>query len=124
LVPAVRGAGTLAALPMPLGSLIELLAPPPLAGPCGMPLTALVPAPAVPAFGVPAGLAVPTAGAVPVVPAVFRYPPSGAGSYIDRRSCQGMLVSPVREKTTCHDPSRTRQRVGRNQQPRSDMHNE
>jgi hypothetical protein len=33
------GAGTLAALPMPLGSLIELLRPPMLPGPCGMPLT-------------------------------------------------------------------------------------
>jgi hypothetical protein len=31
--------GILAALPMPLGSLIELLTPPMLPGPCGMPLT-------------------------------------------------------------------------------------
>jgi hypothetical protein len=33
------GAGTLAALPMPLGSLTELLRPPALPGPRGMPLT-------------------------------------------------------------------------------------
>jgi hypothetical protein len=33
------GAGILAALPMPLGSLIELLRPPALPGPRGMPLT-------------------------------------------------------------------------------------
>jgi hypothetical protein len=31
--------GILAALPMPLGSLIELLTPPMLPGPCGIPLT-------------------------------------------------------------------------------------
>jgi hypothetical protein len=33
------GGGTLAALPMPLGSLTELLRPPALPGPRGMPLT-------------------------------------------------------------------------------------
>jgi hypothetical protein len=33
------GGGILAALPMPLGSLIELLRPPALPGPCGIPLT-------------------------------------------------------------------------------------
>jgi hypothetical protein len=33
------GAGIRPALPMPLGSLIELLMPPTLPGPCGMPLT-------------------------------------------------------------------------------------
>src|ERR1700694_3049879 len=33
------GGGTLAALPMPLGSLIELLTPPTLPGPWGIPLT-------------------------------------------------------------------------------------
>ena len=33
------GGGILAALPMPLGSLIELLTPPALPGPCGTPLT-------------------------------------------------------------------------------------
>jgi hypothetical protein len=44
------------ALPMPLGSLIELLPPPTLPGPEGMPLTPVVPAPAEPAFGVPTAL--------------------------------------------------------------------
>jgi hypothetical protein len=63
LVFDVAGGGTLAALPMPLGSATELLTPPGLPGPGGMPFTALVPAPADPAFGVPAGLV-----AVPVVP--------------------------------------------------------
>jgi hypothetical protein len=33
------GGGILAAFPMPLGSLIELLTPPMLPGPCGIPLT-------------------------------------------------------------------------------------
>jgi hypothetical protein len=33
------GAGVLAALPMPLGSLTELFSPPALPGPFGMPLT-------------------------------------------------------------------------------------
>ena len=60
----VAGGGTLAALPMPLGSAAELLTPPGLPGPGGMPFTALEPAPAEPAFGVPAGLT-----ALPVVPA-------------------------------------------------------
>jgi hypothetical protein len=46
------GGGTLAALPMPLGSLTELLTPPTLPGPEGMPLTPVVPAPAEPALGV------------------------------------------------------------------------
>jgi hypothetical protein len=50
------GGATLAALPMPLGSLTELLAPPTLPGPDGMPLTPVVPAPAEPAFGVPTAL--------------------------------------------------------------------
>src|SRR5947209_989361 len=35
----IGGAGIFAALPMPLGSLIELLRPPTLPGPCGIPLT-------------------------------------------------------------------------------------
>jgi len=39
------GAGILAALPMPLGSLTELLRPPTLPGPRGMPLTPASPAP-------------------------------------------------------------------------------
>jgi hypothetical protein len=59
----VAGDGTLAALPIPLGSATELLTPPGLPGPGGMPFTALAPAPAEPALGVPAGLV-----AVPVVP--------------------------------------------------------
>jgi hypothetical protein len=50
------GGGTLAALPMPLGSLTELFTPPMLPGPEGMPLTPVVPAPAEPAFGVPTAL--------------------------------------------------------------------
>jgi hypothetical protein len=54
--PVVFGAGTLEALPTPLGSLIELLLPPTLPGPAGMPLTPVVPAPADPAFGVAEGL--------------------------------------------------------------------
>jgi hypothetical protein len=57
------GGGTLAALPMPLGSLTELLTPPTLPGPDGMPLTPVVPAPAEPAFGVP--MAPPDPAAVP-----------------------------------------------------------
>jgi hypothetical protein len=52
------GGATLDALPMPLGSLTELLTPPTLPGPDGTPLTPVVPAPAEPAAGVPAGLAV------------------------------------------------------------------
>jgi hypothetical protein len=55
-VPVVRGGATFEALPIPLGSLIELLLPPTLPGPGGIPLTPVVPAPADPAFGVPAGL--------------------------------------------------------------------
>jgi hypothetical protein len=55
------GGATLAALPMPLGSLIELLPPPTLPGPDGMPLTPVVPAPADPALGVPAALPDPAA---------------------------------------------------------------
>ena len=51
------GAVTLEALPIPLGSLTELLPPPTLPGPAGTPLTPVVPAPADPAFGVPTGLA-------------------------------------------------------------------
>jgi hypothetical protein len=39
------GGRILAALPMPLGSLIELLTPPMLPGPCGIPLTPASPAP-------------------------------------------------------------------------------
>jgi hypothetical protein len=50
------GGATLAALPMPLGSLTELLLPPTLPGPAGTPLTPVVPAPAEPAFGVPTAL--------------------------------------------------------------------
>jgi hypothetical protein len=57
--------GILAALPTPLGSLIELLVPPTLPGPAGMPLTPVVPAPADPALGVLAGL---VGVAVPVAP--------------------------------------------------------
>jgi hypothetical protein len=60
------GGATLAALPMPLGSLIELLAPPTLPGPEGMPLTPVVPAPAEPALGVP--MALPDPAAVPDAP--------------------------------------------------------
>jgi hypothetical protein len=59
------GGGTLDALPMPLGSLTELLTPPTLPGPAGMPLTPVVPAPAEPAFGVPT-TALPDPAAVPV----------------------------------------------------------
>jgi hypothetical protein len=55
------GGATLAALPMPLGSLTELLTPPALPGPAGMPLTPVVPAPAEPAFGVPTALLDPAA---------------------------------------------------------------
>jgi hypothetical protein len=55
------GGATLAALPMPLGSLTELLTPPTLPGPDGMPLTPVVPAPAEPAFGVPTALLDPAA---------------------------------------------------------------
>src|SRR5258708_35164582 len=63
------GGGTLAALPMPLGSLTELLTPPTLPGPDGMPLTPVVPAPAEPAFGVP--MAPPDPAAVPPDAPVF-----------------------------------------------------
>jgi hypothetical protein len=42
------GGGTFDALPMPLGSLTELLTPPTLPGPAGMPLTPVVLAPAEP----------------------------------------------------------------------------
>jgi hypothetical protein len=45
-VPGGGGDATLDALPTPLGSLIELLRPPALAGPDGTPLVAAVPAPA------------------------------------------------------------------------------
>src|SRR5260370_12881727 len=60
----VAGGGILAALLIPLGSLIELLVPPTLATPAGMPLTPVVPAPAEPAFGVPTAFpdAAPAAG--------------------------------------------------------------
>ena len=60
------GGGTLAALPMPLGSLTELLTPPTLPGPDGMPLTPVVPAPAEPALGVPTALPDPAAVPAPV----------------------------------------------------------
>jgi len=63
------GGGTLAALPMPLGSLIELLPPPTLPGPDGMPLTPVVPAPAEPALGVP--MALPDPAPVPPGAPVF-----------------------------------------------------
>jgi hypothetical protein len=63
------GGGTLAALPMPLGSLTELLTPPTLPGPDGMPLTPVVPAPAEPALGVPTAL--PDPAAVPPDAPVF-----------------------------------------------------
>jgi hypothetical protein len=52
------------ALPIPLGSLTELLTPPTLPGPAGMPLTPVVPAPAVPALGVPTALLDPAGAAV------------------------------------------------------------
>jgi hypothetical protein len=55
------GGATLEALPMPLGSLTELLPPPTLPGPDGMPLTPVVPAPAEPALGVPTALPDPAA---------------------------------------------------------------
>src|SRR4051812_3958151 len=55
------GAGILAASPMPLGSLTELLTPPTLPGPDGMPLRPVVPPPAEPAFGVPTALPDPAA---------------------------------------------------------------
>jgi hypothetical protein len=58
------GGGTLDALPIPLGSLTELLTPPTLPGPAGMPLTPVVPAPAVPALGVPTALLDPAGAAV------------------------------------------------------------
>jgi hypothetical protein len=61
LVLGGAGGGTLAALPMPLGSLTELLTPPTLPGPDGMPLTPVVPAPAEPALGVPTVLPDPAA---------------------------------------------------------------
>ena len=54
--------GILTELPVPLGSLPELLMPPAFAGPFGTPLTAAVPAPAAPAFGEPTALPVPTLG--------------------------------------------------------------
>jgi hypothetical protein len=63
------GGGTLAALPMPLGSLTELLTPPALPGPGGMPLTPVVPAPAEPAFGVPMAPPDPAAAPAPDAPA-------------------------------------------------------
>src|ERR1700687_2207197 len=62
----VAGGGTLAALPIPLGSLTELLLPPTLPGPAGMPLTPVVPALAEPAFGVP--IALPDAAPPAVAP--------------------------------------------------------
>ncbi len=62
----VAGGRTLAALPIPLGSLTELLLPPTLPGPAGMPLTPVVPAPAEPAFGVP--IALPDAAPPAVAP--------------------------------------------------------
>src|SRR5882762_1321630 len=60
------GGGTFDALPMPLGSLTELLTPPTLPGPGGMPLTPVVPAPAEPALGVPTALPDPAAVPAPV----------------------------------------------------------
>jgi hypothetical protein len=66
-----RGSGgTFEALPMPLGSLTELLFPPAFPGPAGTPLTPVVPAPAEPALGVPVGLpeAAPAADPPPAVP--------------------------------------------------------
>jgi hypothetical protein len=63
------GGGTFDALPMPLGSLTELLTPPTLPGPDGMPLTPVVPAPAEPALGVPTAL--PDPAAVPPGAPVF-----------------------------------------------------
>jgi hypothetical protein len=44
-MPGTGGGATLAALPTPLGSLIELLSPPALPGPRGIPLTPASPAP-------------------------------------------------------------------------------
>jgi hypothetical protein len=70
------GGATLDALPMPLGSLPELLLPPTLPGPDGMPLTPVVPAPAEPAFGVP--MALPDPAAVPPAPAFWANDAAGA----------------------------------------------
>src|SRR5258708_310061 len=63
------GGGTLAALPMPPGSLTELLTPSTLPGPAGVPLAPVVPGPAEPALGVPAAL--PDPAAVPPDAPVF-----------------------------------------------------
>jgi hypothetical protein len=76
LVLGGSGGATLDALPMPLGSLSELLPPPTLPGPDGMPLTPVVPAPAEPAFGVPTAL--PDPAAVPPAPAVCANDAAGA----------------------------------------------
>jgi hypothetical protein len=70
------GGGTLDALPIPLGSLTELLTPPTLPGPAGMPLTPVVPAPAEPALGVPTALLDPAA--VPPAPAFCANEVAGA----------------------------------------------
>jgi hypothetical protein len=58
------------ALPAPLGSLIELLRPPALAGPDGTPLVADVPAPAEPALGEPAAEPVPAEAPLAAPPAL------------------------------------------------------
>jgi hypothetical protein len=55
----VPGAGSLAELPAPLGSLPELFRPAAFAGPGGTPFTAGAPAPAEPALGVPTELLLP-----------------------------------------------------------------
>jgi hypothetical protein len=67
------GGGTLDALPIPLGSLTELLTPPTLPGPAGMPLTPVVPAPA---LGVPTALVDPAV--VPPAPAFCANEVAGA----------------------------------------------
>jgi hypothetical protein len=68
-VPGGGGDAALDALPAPLGSLIELLRPPALAGPDGTPLVADVPAPAEPALGVLAAEPAPAdAPALPLAP--------------------------------------------------------
>src|SRR5712672_2731188 len=70
LVPGGGGEATFAELPAPLGSLLELLSPPALAGPDGTPLTPAVPAPGEPALGEPAALPLPAEGPLAAPPAL------------------------------------------------------
>jgi hypothetical protein len=70
LVPG-GGEATFAGLPAPLGSLLELLRPPALAGPDGTPLTPAVPAPAEPALGEPTALPLPDEGPLAAPPALW-----------------------------------------------------